>query len=214
MKLQLLSVRNDLDKIRTEVKDVWKVQVSTLTSRLETTERSNASLQREVADFRQKLADAKKEAAVEANAKRAEIQSQLQASQQEAILKLKNQLSEAQQEVVNWQKKEAEWHAATSSLKNQLQESKVVTDQTASVQREVAELQQLLQSKDVTCAKFKTAVEVEWQKVADLELKLQQNLDLVDGFKYSADRAEKTQVALRLELAEVKKELRLLKLAR
>ncbi|KAL3697544.1 hypothetical protein R1sor_011620 [Riccia sorocarpa] len=49
---------------------------------------------------------------------------------------------------------------------------KVVSDQTASVQHQVAELQQLLQSKDVTCAKFKTAVEVEWQKVADFYSKI------------------------------------------
>ncbi|KAL3695627.1 hypothetical protein R1sor_009703 [Riccia sorocarpa] len=93
-------------------------------------------------------------------------------------------------------------------------QKQVVSEKTASFQHQVAELQQLVQSKEATAARFKTAVEVEWQKVADLELQLQQNVDIIDGFKYSADRAEKAQVALRKELAEVKKELRLLKLAK
>ncbi|KAL3699592.1 hypothetical protein R1sor_017614 [Riccia sorocarpa] len=221
LKLQHLSLRNDLEKVKAEIDGVWKVKVSTLTSKLGTVESSDDVLQQEVADLRNKLARAKTEADEEAKAKiRAEVQSQFQTSQQEVISRLKLELADAQKQVANCQLKEGAWQAETSTLKKQLEESKiglyfprVVSEKTASVQHQVAELQQLVQSKEATAARSKTAVEVEWQKVADLELQLQQNVDIIDGFKYSADRAKKAQVALRKELAEVK-ELCLLKLAK
>ncbi|KAL3676857.1 hypothetical protein R1sor_026805 [Riccia sorocarpa] len=211
MRVQVQSLRTELQKVKIDGATASKQKLDSVTTQLQTAECTIADLKNQVEVRTREIKEAKEKASTEVAS--------------------------------NWQAKERDWQAQIVKLKQELHESKAASAETASLQQQVAELRGQLQSKDETAARFKTELEAEWhqqvaelrgqlqskeetaarfkteleakwQKVAQLEVQIQQNVDLLDGFKYSAERGEKAQTALRMELYQVKNELRLLQLAK
>ncbi|KAL3683610.1 hypothetical protein R1sor_001632 [Riccia sorocarpa] len=137
LKLQLQAVRNDLEKVKTEVSEVWKAKVSKLTSQLESADRSKAKLRQSIADLHKKLANAKQEAAQEVTAK-------LQA-----------------EELANWENKERAWQAESASMKKEVNDMKEEIAETATIRQQLASLQEDLQCKEQSAARFKSALDVQ-----------------------------------------------------
>ncbi|KAL3687719.1 hypothetical protein R1sor_014028 [Riccia sorocarpa] len=108
-KLQVNSLRNELDKANAEIADVWKARVGRLTLQLESADCTIADLKKDLTNLHQEVASSKLEGAKEAKAQvEAELQLQIQHAHKEAtadkgaILKLEVQVQTAQRcRVVN-----------------------------------------------------------------------------------------------------------------
>ncbi|KAL3687791.1 hypothetical protein R1sor_014100 [Riccia sorocarpa] len=179
----------------------------------------HAQLPKDLTTLRQELANPKLEGTKEAKAQvEAELQLQIQHAHKEAetdkgaIAKLESQIQSAQQEILNWESKEHEWNVKSASLEKQVDEYIVLSAEATSAQQQVASLQLELQTRIAAAFCYQTAWEEELQQVADLEMQAHQLSDEIDRYKHTADRAERAQAAARLELAQIKKDIRLLQL--
>ncbi|KAL3684274.1 hypothetical protein R1sor_002296 [Riccia sorocarpa] len=74
-KVQVQSLRNELDKAKEEVAEVWKARVASLTLQLTSVEGTMADLKKDLTNLRQELANSKLEGAKEA---KAQIEAELQ----------------------------------------------------------------------------------------------------------------------------------------
>ncbi|KAL3701984.1 hypothetical protein R1sor_020006 [Riccia sorocarpa] len=178
LRLPVHSLRNELDKAKAEIADVWEARVGRLTLQLESADGTIADLKKDLTNLRQEVASSKLEGAKEAKAQvEAELQLQMRTRSRNGRSRLK-----------------------------------VLSAEATSAKQQVASLQLELQTQTAAAVRYQTAWEAELQRVADLEMQAQQLNDEIDRYKHTADRAEKAQAAARLELAQVKKELRLLQL--
>ncbi|KAL3695518.1 hypothetical protein R1sor_009594 [Riccia sorocarpa] len=195
-----------------------KQQLTDLTKDLKDAESSRTDLNDQVVTLTAELSRCKEEAASEAA-----LSSSLQAKKEleqlnkelanakGTISKLESDLKKARQEVASHANEEGKLKAQVNKLTEDLQLLKVDKGKKETkLQQEMSVLQQQLLTQTSTADRYKVALHAEVKKIADLEDQVQSLIGQVDNHKFTAERAEKAQAALRSELNQVKTSLRML----
>ncbi|KAL3702080.1 hypothetical protein R1sor_020102 [Riccia sorocarpa] len=193
-----------------------KQQLTDLTKDLKDAESSRTDLNDQVVTLMAELSRCKEEAASEAA-----LSSSLQAKKEleqlnkelikGTISKLESDLKKARQEVASHANEEGKLKAQVNKLTEDLQLLKVDKGKKETkLQQDMSVLQQQLLTQTSTADRYKVALHAEVKKIADLEDQVQTLIGQVDNHKFTAERAEKAQAALRSELNQVKTSLRML----
>ncbi|KAL3678932.1 hypothetical protein R1sor_021888 [Riccia sorocarpa] len=198
-----------------------KKQLAELTTKLEESERGRTGLIGQVEALKRDLITCKEKATSELAASNGlRTQKELQQMKQESanakssIAKLETDLKLARNDVATRTAGEENLKAQIKSLTGQMEALKAKsTAKVAQLQQQQAVLQEQLQTEKLAVDRFKNAFNTEMQKNSDLDEQVVTLKAKIDSHKFSAERAEKAQSALRSELAKVKAELRMLQIS-
>ncbi|KAL3693254.1 hypothetical protein R1sor_006905 [Riccia sorocarpa] len=193
-------------------------QVADLAKKLREAESSHTDLNDQVVALKAEVKRCKGQAASEAvlssSKKELELARKEVASAKATIAQLEVDLRKARQEVTTRANEEAKLKAQLKALAEDLEEAKVNSaNQETKLQQEVSAMQKQLQGQTSTADRYIRAFQLEMKKAADLDNQVVSLQGQVDSHKFTAERAEKAQVALRLELNQVKTDLRMLQIS-
>ncbi|KAL3682981.1 hypothetical protein R1sor_001003 [Riccia sorocarpa] len=159
-------------------------------------------LPKQVADLAKKLK--------EAESSRTDLNDRVVALKAE----LEVDLQKARQEVTTRASEEAKLKAQLKALAEDAEKAKVNSaNQETKLQQEVYAMQKQLQGQSSTADRYIRELQLEMKKATDLDNQVVLLQGQVESHKFTAERAEKAQVALRLELNQVKTDLRMMQIS-
>ncbi|KAL3692460.1 hypothetical protein R1sor_006111 [Riccia sorocarpa] len=195
-----------------------KQQLADLTMELRDAESSGTDLNNQVVTLTAELSRCKEKAASEA-ALSSSLQSKKELEQlnkglanaKGTIAKLESDLKKARQEVMSRANEEGKLKAQVNKLTEDVQLLKVDKGKKETkLEQDMSVLQQQQQTQTSTADRYKAALHAEVKKVANFEDQIQSLQGQVNSHRFTAERAEKAQAALRSELNQVKTDLHML----
>ncbi|KAL3685277.1 hypothetical protein R1sor_003299 [Riccia sorocarpa] len=193
-------------------------QVADLAKKLREAESSRTDLNDRVVALKAEVQPCKGQAASEAanssSKKELELARKEVASAKATIAQLEVDLRKARQEVTTRANDEAKLKAQLTALAEDAKKAKVNSaNEETKLQHEVSAMQKQLQGQSSTADRYIRELQLEMKKAADLDNQVVFLQGQVESHKFAAERAEKAQVALRLELNQVKTDLRMMQIS-
>ncbi|KAL3689553.1 hypothetical protein R1sor_015862 [Riccia sorocarpa] len=193
--------------------DALKDQLADKCAKLQEAERQRADLNDQITALKASLLRNNEKAAIQLQTELDQVRKRV-VEGETTISKLETDLQVARQDARTRDADRETLKAEVKSLRGQLEASKVTTAaKQAKLEQDNSDLQERLQRETRASERFKEALQADMKKHANLEEQVLTLNGLIEGHKFTLDRAEKALAASRSELAIVKTDLRMLQIS-
>ncbi|KAL3676716.1 hypothetical protein R1sor_026664 [Riccia sorocarpa] len=193
--------------------EALKDQLADKCAKMQEAERQRADLNDQLTALKASLLRNNEKAAKQLQTELDQVRTRV-AEGETTISKLETDLQVARQDVSTRDADRETLKAEVKSLRGQLEASKIATAaKQAKLEHENSDLQEQVQREKRASERFKEALQADMKKHANLEEQVLTLNGLIEGHKFTLDRAEKALAASRSELAIVKTDLRMLQIS-